>query len=103
MRHFLIYLIFFLSFPVMGDEFNRSCEFNGIPLYGKVMIVYQDADINVMVVNNTPDLRVQVVNSNPNSCGKWQFVTSSYDFTIEYVYSNPDITINYVSSRPGMP
>jgi len=103
MKKIIICFFIFLNFSVQAEDPERSCSFNGIPLYGKVKVLDHGADINVKVVESRADLRVKSVNSSPNSCGKWQFVNSSYDFTIKYVFSNPDIRIKYVSSRPGLP
>ena len=41
------------------------------------------------------------VKSFPDACGKWEFVNSFPDFTIEYVDGFPDFTIEFVESFPG--
>ena len=69
-----------------------ACSYGGICLYGRVQ-----------VVNAFADLRVQVVSSFPDSCGKWMFVESFPDFTVQFVEAFPDIKIQYVDAFPGMP
>lgn len=78
-----------------------SCSFKGIPLHGKVKVVNSFADIKVKVVESFEDLKVQVVEHFPDDCGKWQFVDSFPDFTVQYVNSFPDITIRFVNHFPG--
>ena len=103
MKKLIICSLLIFSSLTHANEPPKDCTFQGIPLYGKVKIVDRGADINVQVVNDTPELRVQSVISSANSCGKWHFVYSSYDFTIKFVYRNPDLKIKYVSNRPGLP
>ena len=55
----------------------------------------------VQIVSSFPDIKVQKVTSFPDGPGKWQFVTSFPDFTIQLVDSFPDIKVQYVDSFPG--
>lgn len=80
-----------------------SCTLNGKPLYGKVQVVKSFPDFRVQRVTSFPDLKVEVVKSFPDKCGKWMWVNSFPDFTIEYVESFPDFTIEFVESFPGEP
>ena len=48
------------------------------------VIVNSFGDFKVQVVSSFPDLKVQKVNSFPDACGKWEFVKSFPDFTIEH-------------------
>nr|WP_299447504.1 hypothetical protein [uncultured Phascolarctobacterium sp.] len=81
---------------------SKDGYYNGIPLWGKVKVVEHNADIKVQVVKSFPDLKVKKVTSFPDSIGKWQFVTSFPDFTIQYVNSFPDIKIQFVDAFPGV-
>jgi len=47
-------------------------------------------------------LKVQKVESFPNEIGKWQFVDSFPDFTIQYVNYFPDFKIQFVDYFPGV-
>ena len=71
--------------------------------FGPVDVGPAMAETPVQVVSSFPDLKVQKVTSFPDSCGKWEFVKSFPDFTIELVSSFPDFTIEYVNSFPGQP
>ncbi len=82
---------------------GNACTCNDVPLYGKVKVVASFPDFKVKIVNSFPDLKVQVVGAFPDKCGKWQFVESFPDFTIQYVESFPDFTIQFVESFPGLP
>lgn len=79
----------------------KGCTLNGKQLFGKVQVVKSFPDFRVQVVENFADLNVQRVKSFPDSCGKWEWVNSFPDFTIEYVEGFPDFTIAYVESFPG--
>lgn len=78
-----------------------KCTLNGKQLFGKVQVVKSFPDFRVQVVENFADLNVQRVKSFPDSCGKWMWVNSFPDFTIEYVEGFPDFTITYVENFPG--
>lgn len=82
---------------------DGQCSVNGIPLYGKVKVVRSGADLKVKVVESFPDLKVKQVAHFPDKCGKWQFVESFPDFTVQFVDSFPDMTIKFVESFPGRP
>lgn len=84
-------------------EVGPDCTLDGILLYGKVQVVEHFADLKVQVVSSFPDLKVSVVDVFADSCGKWWFVDSFPDFTIQYVDSFPDLKIQYVGSFPGLP
>lgn len=79
----------------------KGCMLNGKQLFGKVQVVKSFPDFRVQVVENFADLNVQRVKSFPDSCGKWEWVNSFPDFTIEYVEAFPDFTIAFVESFPG--
>ena len=66
----------------MASSKITNCEFNGVPLYGKVK-----------VVESFPDFKVKIVNSFPDKCGRWKFVESFPDFKVKFVNSFPDFTI----------
>ena len=85
------------------NSFNRSdCTCKGIPLKGKVKIVNSYADFKVKVEHNSwYDLKVKVVTHFPDGCGKWQFVDSYPDFTIQFVDSYYDFTIKFDDHFPG--
>lgn len=87
--------------PVSADGKLTDCALNGKRLQGKVQVVKSFPDFKVKVVTSFADLRVQRVKSFPDACGKWEFVESFPDFTVEYVESFPDFTITYVESFPG--
>lgn len=80
-----------------------ACSYGGICLYGRVQVVNAFADLKVQEVDAFADLRVQVVSAFPDSCGKWMFVESFPDFTVQFVEAFPDIKIQYVDAFPGMP
>lgn len=84
------------------DFVSADCKFRGIPLYGKVKVVERGADFKVKIVSSFPDLKVKLVESFPDKCGKWKFVDSFPDFTVQFVESFPDFTIKYVESFPGI-
>ena len=85
------------------DVVGADCQFEGVPLHGKVQVVTSFPDIKVKVVDSFPDLKVKLVESFPDDCGEWQVVDSFPDFTIQYVESFPDIEIEMVTSFPGVP
>ncbi len=107
------YIMLILTTVLMGTMFLTSTVgyaaskvgpdgyYKGVRLWGKVKVVEHNADIKVKVVNSFPDLKVQVVDSFPDKLGKWKFVDSFPDFTVQFVDSFPDITIKYVNSFPG--
>ena len=80
-----------------------ACEWNGIPLHGKVEVVTSFPDIKVQEVSSFGDLKVQYVSGFADDCGEWEIVSSFGDFKIQYVDSFPDIKIEVVSSFPGLP
>lgn len=113
MKKLLIFIFFFISiYSVWGQTVtilpDCTCVVKEggttqvIPLYGKVKIVKNFADVKVQIVNNFEDISVQLVDNFPNSCGKWQIVDNFEDFSIEIVESFPDIKIRYVQSFPGL-
>jgi len=87
--------------PVSAAAKVKGCALNGKALYGKVQVVKSFPDFKVQIVESFPDLKVMRVSSFPDTCGKWQFVDSFPDFTIEYVDGFPDFTIEFVESFPG--
>ena len=105
MKNFLVTLTALMTFALMSTAFAAQISsdgyFNGIRLWGKVRVVDSFPDIKVRVVDSFPDLRVQKVTSFPDSLGKWEFVTSGEDFTIQFVDAFPDITIKFVDAFPG--
>src|ERR1044071_6280924 len=86
--------------PVAAESKAQGCMIKDKELKGKVQVVNSFADFKVQVVTSFPDLRVQKVNSFPDACGKWEFVKSFPDFTVQFVDSFPDFTIQYVDSFP---
>lgn len=87
--------------PAAGASKFKGCTLTGKALYGKVQVVKSFPDFKVQIVQSFPDLKVLRVTSFPDSCGKWQWVNSFPDFTIEYVDGFPDFTIEFVESFPG--
>lgn len=81
---------------------KENCTYKDIPLYGRVKVVRHAADFKVKVVKYGADLRVKKVNAFPDECGKWQFVNSFEDFTVEFVNSGADFTIQYEIGFPGV-
>ncbi|MGC8825226.1 MAG: hypothetical protein ACP5PZ_11660 [Bacteroidales bacterium] len=100
----LISAIFLLvSLAFMQDKpIDKDCKCKGIPLYGRVRVVNAFADFRVRVVKAFPDLRVKVVDALPQTCGQWQIVEHSPDFTIQFVDIDPDFTIQFVDAFPGI-
>ena len=79
-----------------------KCTKKGIcELHGKVKVVSSGAKYKIKIVTSFPDIKVQKVTSFPDAAGKWQFVDSFPDFTVQIVTSFPDFTVQYVSSFPG--
>ena len=76
----------------MAGAVTKDGYYNGIRLAGKVK-----------VVTSFPDIKVKRVNAFPTDVGKWQFVTSGEDFTIQYVDAFPDIKIKFVDALHGVP
>ena len=106
MRRALALLALAASGPLAAAADNvvgSDCQFEGIPLHGKVQVVTSFPDIEVKVVDSFPDLKVKLVESLPDGCGEWQMVDSFPDFTIQYVESFPDVEIKMVTSFPGVP
>ena len=95
-------LLFSSSALAWNTGNQNACQFNGIPLYGKVKIVENFEDIKVKVVNNFEDLRVKRVDYFANSCGQWQFVEHFEDFKIKFVDNFEDIKIKFVDFNEGM-
>ena len=87
--------------PATASAKIKGCTLNGKALFGKVQVVKSFPDFRVQVVKSFPNLKVQRVTSFPDACGKWQWVNSFPDFTVEYVESFPDFTIEFVESFPG--
>jgi hypothetical protein len=89
--------------PAFAASKVQGCMLNGKKLFGKVQVVKSFSDFKVQIVNSFPDLRVERVRAFPDACGKWEWVNSFPDFTIEYVDAFPDFTIEFVESFPGQP
>ncbi len=70
-------------------------------MHGKVKIVSSFPKYKIKIVSSFPDIKVQKVTSFADGPGKWQFVDSFPDFTVQIVDSFPDFTVQYVSSFPG--
>jgi len=85
-----------------GDKVT-GCQYNGVPLYGKVKFVNSFPDFKVKIVDAFPDLKVKYVDVFPDACGKWKIVDVFPDFTVQIVEHFPDFTIKIVESFPGMP
>ncbi len=87
--------------PAAAAPKVKGCQLNGKALYGKVQVVKSFSDFKVQIVTSFPDLKVMRVTNFPDACGRWQFVDSFPDFTIEYVDGFADFTIEFVESFPG--
>lgn len=104
MKHYLIIvLLSFLCLSFTNDKPIVDCKCKGFPLHGRVKVVEHNADFDVKVIHVHADLNVKKVRSLPLTCGEWQFVESSPDFTIRFVSSHPDFTIRFVDVFPGTP
>ena len=88
--------------PTAADKISSDCTFRGKKLQGKVKIVSAFPDFKVKKVEAFEDLKVKNVDAFPDSCGRWQFVDSFPDFTIQYVEAFPDFTIRFVNAFPGL-
>ena len=100
----ILYLFLTSSVLILDyDQKHEACSWNGVPLYGRVQIVENFADLKVQEVDSFPDLKVQHVTSFPLKCGEWQLVDSFPDFKIQIVDSFPDLKVQYVDSFPGLP
>lgn len=78
------------------------CEYEGIPLYGKIQFVTSFPDIKIQFVESFPDIKVKFVSSFPDECGLWQVTESFPDIKVQVVTSFPDIKVKVVESFPGM-
>jgi hypothetical protein len=90
-----------LSLGSRADESTPVTKSPTCSLHGKVKVVSSFAKYKIKIVNSFPDIKVQKVTSFPDGPGKWQFVDSFPDFTVQIVDSFPDFTVQYVSSFPG--
>lgn len=84
------------------DALFPACEFDGIPLYGKVQFVDAFPDIKIQYVNAFPNIKVKFVNAFPDECGEWQVVDAFPDFKVQVVDAFPDIKVQKVTAFPGM-
>ena len=98
----VVLLIVMTSVCCASGRVASDGYYKGIKLCGRVKIVEYNADIKVKVVNSFQDLKVQVVSCFPDRVGKWQFVDSFPDFTIQFVEAFEDISIKYVEAFPGI-
>ncbi|WP_218944246.1 hypothetical protein [Marinicella rhabdoformis] len=85
-----------------SSKSEKSCNYNGIELKGKVQFVDSFPDLKIEYVSSFSDIDVQFVSSFPDDCGEWQEVSSFPDFKVQVVTSFPDIKVKKVSSFPGM-
>ena len=85
-----------------NKKISKDGVFKGKKLWGRVQIVEHFPDFKVQEVEHFPDLKVQKVDSSPDKIGKWEFVDSFPDFTIQFVENFPDFTIQFVDSFPGL-
>ena len=86
--------------PALADEIE-NCQYNNIPLNGKVKIVENFPDVKVKIVEHFPDIKVKKVDHFPDNCGEWEFVENFPDFTIQFVEHFPDFTVKFVENFPG--
>ena len=76
---------------IAASAINKEGYYKGIKLSGRVKVVEHFADIKVKVVDSFQDLSVKVIESFPDAIGKWEFVESGENFTIQFVDRLPDI------------
>ncbi len=81
---------------------EEPCDWNGIPLKGRVQFVESFPDLKIEIVESFPDIKVRLVEAFPDECGEWQVVESFPDFKVQVVESFPDLKVQYVESFPGM-
>uniref|UniRef100_UPI00307FCE59 hypothetical protein n=1 Tax=Ignavibacterium sp. TaxID=2651167 RepID=UPI00307FCE59 len=98
----LVVSIFLMTGLTNGAQKEKPCEWNGIPLWGKVKVVSHNANIKVKVVGSFENIRVKVVENFADDCGEWMFVENHEDFTIEFVDNHEDLKIRFVKSFPGI-
>ncbi|WP_232462106.1 hypothetical protein [Burkholderia ubonensis] len=93
-----------LAAPCLASagKLDKSCTYKGIHLQGRVKVVKFHPDLKVRINKYFPDLYVQRVDIHPSECGRWKFVDSDYDFTIQYVDSFEDIEVKWTDSFPGV-
>ncbi len=98
--------IVFLALVLSSSKPSENCRCKSVLLYGRVKEVKHNPDFKVQVVSSSQsssaDIKVQKVERFPDSCGKWQFVDSNPDFTVQFVDFNPDFKIEFVKSSPGI-
>lgn len=80
----------------------EGCEWEGIPLHGKVQIVDAFPDIKVQYVDAFGDIKVKWVDAFPDDCGEWQEVDAFPDFKIQIVDAFPDVKVQRVDAFPGV-
>ncbi len=89
---FTVLLLLMRTLPaIAASAINKDGYYKGIKLSGRGKVVEHFADIKVKVVDSFQDLRVKVIESSPDAIGKWEFVESGEDFTVQFVDSLPDI------------
>ncbi len=95
-------VIAIITLSSSSARIQKDGTYKGVKLYGKVKVVTSFPTFKVKVVSSFEDLDVQVVSSFPDKVGKWQFVDSFEDFSIQYVDSFEDFSIKFVDSFPGV-
>lgn len=99
---FWAFALNFAFVPFSHAQVAEDCTYEGIPLYGKVQVVDNFADIKIKVVGSLADLKVKKVRNFPEACGEWEFVDAFPDLTVEFVDVFPDITVKFTDSFPGI-
>lgn len=106
MKKMIPALVLLAALPAMAlaqPKIDQNCRYKGIALQGKVKKVSSGADIKIKRVSAFPDLKVQMVKSFPDKCGKWQWVDSFPDFTVQFVDAFPELSVSFVTAFPGLP
>lgn len=96
MQFFLFILIFFTPQKI------EKCEYNGMPLYGRIQFVENFEDVTVKIVEDFPDLRVKIVDDFPYDCGQWKIVDDFPDLKVKIVSSGEDLRVKFVESFEGL-
>ncbi len=83
-------------------EVDDNCEWEGIPLHGKVQFVDAFPDIKIQYVDAFGDINVKFVDAFPDDCGEWQEVDAFPDFKVQVVDAFPDVKVQLVDAFPGI-
>lgn len=88
---------------VVIDKENCTITKDGetFPLYGRVKIVDDFADVRVKIVDDFADVRVKIVDDFADSCGRITIVDDFADIRVEIVEDFADIRVKLVDSFVG--